>query len=73
MGKFLGAFDLEENSGGVSVVSTKTRLHAGCMSDGEIDQHIQILKDELDDVGKRMKVALRALKRRPMFGEPDNA
>lgn len=73
MGKFLDAFDFEKGSGGVSVVSTKHLLHSGCTSEDQVDRNIQLLKDELDDVAKRMKVAMQDRKSRPIFGEPDNA
>lgn len=73
MSQYLEAFDFEENPDGVSVISIKSRLNAGCMSEGQVDKHIQVLKNELDEVGRRMKVALQNREVRSLFDETDHA
>lgn len=52
-------FDFEIDVHGARVVVRREPLCPGCLSDGTIDANIQLLKDNLDDVGKQMKAAIR--------------
>ena len=62
MASTVGVFDFEmSNLHGPSVIAVRDRLCAGCLSDGEIDANIRLLKDDLDAVAKRMKAALRRM------------
>jgi len=61
------AFDYEISPlRGVQVVPAKTPLMAGCVTDGEIDTNIKLLKDDLDAVAVRMKAALRKEQSKPL-------
>ena len=52
---------------GARVVVKREPLCAGCLSDGEIDANIKLLKDDLDAVAKRMKEAVRKQRASPIF------
>lgn len=55
-------FDFEINIHGAHIVVQREPLCAGCLSDGEIDANIKLLKENLDEVGERMKAAVRKQK-----------
>jgi hypothetical protein len=53
-------FDFEINGlSGATVIAVREPLTPGCISDGEIDSNIQLLKADLDAVAARMKAAVR--------------
>ena len=60
-------FDFEIDIYGARVVVRKEPLCLGCMSDGEVDLQINLLKENLDDVAKRMKEAIRKQAKKPQF------
>jgi hypothetical protein len=60
-------FDFEvDQVRGARVVVRQEPLCQCCLSDGEIDANIKLLKDDLDAVAKRMKAAIRQQAREPM-------
>jgi hypothetical protein len=66
MGKTIGVFDFEIDIQGARVVAQVEPLCGGCLSDGEIDANIRLLKDDLDAVAERMKIAVRAQAKAPL-------
>jgi hypothetical protein len=67
MGKTVGAFGFEIDIHGARLVSKREPLCAGCRSDGEIDNNIRLLKNDLDAVAAQMKAAIRKQDRDPIF------
>ncbi len=64
MARTVGVFDFEMGGSGAAVVGAgrdgnRSRLCSHCLSDGEVDEKIQLLKDDLDAVAIRMKKAIR--------------
>ncbi len=59
MSRIIGKFDFDESIYGVRFTSAALGLSAGCLSEGEIDRHLERLKSDLDVVAQRMKAALR--------------
>ena len=53
-------FDFDIDSHGARVVVRLHPLCSACNTDREVDANIDLLKDDLDAVGKRMKAAIRA-------------
>ena len=51
----LDKFYVEHDLHGARVMTVSLRLTAGCVSDGEIDTNIQMLKDDLDACAREMK------------------
>lgn len=64
MARIIGKFDFDESIHGVRFTSAALGLSPGCLSDGEIDAHLESLKNDLDAVATRMKAALA--KRSPL-------
>jgi hypothetical protein len=69
-------FDVEMGMGGAVVVGAgrdgdRSRLCSPCLSNGEVDAQIQLLKADLDAVAVRMKEAIR--KRKPLQVVSKNA
>jgi hypothetical protein len=67
-------FDFEMGMGGAAVVAAgrdgnRSRLCPGCLSDGEVDAQIQLLKADLDAVAVRMKKAIRGRKSLPLVSK----
>lgn len=60
-------FDFEIDIHGARVTATRQALCAGCTCDTEIDANIKLLKDDLDAVAKRMKVAVRKQAKEPIL------
>lgn len=58
MARTIGKFDFDDSSQGVRFTAASLGLSAGCLSESEIDTHLAILKDDLDSVARRMKIAL---------------
>jgi hypothetical protein len=52
-------FDFDFDIYGAYVVIRKEPICPGCSSDGEVDIEMKRLKDDLDAVAKRMKMAIR--------------
>lgn len=63
MAGILDKFFVEHGVHGVRVMARSLQLTPNCMSDGEIDTHIQLLKDDLDACAREMK-RLAAMDRR---------
>jgi hypothetical protein len=59
------AFDFDFGIYGAYVVIRKEPICPGCTSDGEVDIEIKRLKDDLDAVAKRMKMAIREQAKMP--------
>lgn len=53
-------FDFDIDIHGARVVVRFHPLCSACLTDGEVDANIQLLKDDLDAVAGRMKAAIRA-------------
>jgi hypothetical protein len=60
-------FDFDIDIYGARVVVREEPLCPGCMSDGEIDVQIKLLKENLDAVARRMKEAIRKQAKKPLF------
>ena len=65
----MSTFDYEIDINGARVVVARKPLHPACLSDGEIDFHINALKAELDRVARKMKRAVREQRTRPPLDE----
>ena len=65
MARTIGKFDFDEGVHGVRFTSASLGLSAVCLSDGQIDADLVILKEDLDAVAMRMKAALS---KRPALG-----
>jgi len=66
LAKTVGVFDFEINVYGARVVVRGKSLLTRCRSGVEIDADIQLLKDDLDAVAKRMKSAVRKQAQEPL-------
>jgi len=62
-------FDYDLTIHGARVLATSDALTAGCLAEGEIDTAIQMLKDDLDAVAKRMKLAVKTHRQSLLFPE----
>jgi hypothetical protein len=51
----LGKFQVEHTNEGARVIARSHQLTTTCISDAEIDTHIQMLKDDLDTCANEMK------------------
>lgn len=60
-------FDFEIDIHGARIVVAKLPLMPGCLDDGTIDANIRALKDNLDAVAAKMKVAVRLQRMRSGF------
>ncbi len=54
-----GPFSVEMSVHGACVVADRDNLSLSCMSDGEVDAQIRLLKQHLDRVAARMKRAIK--------------
>ncbi len=63
----LDKFYIEHDIHGARVLARSHHLTAGCISDGEIDSAIQMLKDDLDSCAKEMKRLLELNRRGSLF------
>lgn len=59
MANALRVFDFECDIHGARVFVAREPLMPSCLSDGEIDYNIKLLKDDLDEVATKMKKAVR--------------
>jgi hypothetical protein len=65
----VNVFDFDIKVDGAAVVVVRDPICPRCMSDGEVDANITMLKENLDAVGKRMKAAIRKQAAQPLkFG-----
>ena len=72
MAKTINVFDFEMNISGAAIVAAgndgnRSRLSSRCLSDGEVDGQIRLLKADLDAVAIRMKKAIREQAKKPIF------
>jgi len=59
MANTIRVFDFDINIHGANVVVCREPLCSRCLSDGEVDAQIRLLKDDLDSVAIKMKRAIR--------------
>ena len=63
----LGKFHVEHGAHGVRVLARPQPLTGDCLSDEEVDEAIQMLKDDLDACGREMKRLLEVNRRGALF------
>ena len=63
----LDKFHVEHGIHGARVMARSNQLTGDCISDGEIDSAIQMLKDDLDACAREMKRLLEVNRRGSMF------
>jgi len=63
----LGKFHVEHSIHGVRVLARPQQLTGDCLTDGEVDDAIQMLKDDLDACGSEMKRLIEVNRRGAMF------
>jgi hypothetical protein len=63
----LGKFHVDHGVHGAKVTARTDQLTPSCMSDVEIDTHIQMLKDDLDTCAREMKRLLDVNRRGALF------
>ncbi len=63
----LDKFHVEHSSQGARVMARSHQLTPLCMSDQEIDGHIQMLKDDLDACAREMKRLLQVNRSGSLF------
>ena len=59
MSGILNKFHVEHSIHGAKVLARSQDLTPGCISDAEIDNNIEMLKDDLDACGREMKRLVR--------------
>jgi predicted GTPase len=59
MANTIEAFDFVTDISGARVIGVRERLCPGCKSDGEVDENIRLLKEDLDAVATQMKRSIR--------------
>jgi hypothetical protein len=59
MASTVRVFDFDIDSHGAAIVVAKEPLCPRCMSAGEVDAQIRLLKADLDAAGERMKGAIK--------------
>lgn len=69
MAKTGGVFDFDIDIHGARVVVAREPISNACLSDGEIDAQIKLLKADLDAVATRMKAAVRKQTTKSLFDE----
>lgn len=67
-----GPFGIEVDIHGARVVVMRTPICAGCLTDGEVDAQIKLLKASLDDAASDMKVAIPKQLAKPLFADEDD-
>ena len=60
-------FEIETDLAGSRIVVTREPLHPACLSDAEVDFHLNVLMDQLEKLRPAMKKAIRKLAATPMF------
>ena len=68
-GGTIGVFDFDFGKGGARVVVAREPIRRGCLSEGEVDADIRLLKQNLDRVARQMKRAIREKRAKPLFGD----
>ena len=63
----LDKFHVEHGIHGAKVLTRSSQLTADCTDDAEIDEAIQMLKDDLDACGREMKRLLEVNRRGSLF------
>jgi hypothetical protein len=59
MASTIGKFNFECDALGGVLKANTLLLSARCLTDGEVDEYVQMLKDDLDAVSKKLKKAIR--------------
>jgi hypothetical protein len=67
MAGILDKFFVEHSVHGARVMARSLQLTPNCMADGEIDSHIQLLKDDLDACARDMKRLVAIDRRGSLF------
>lgn len=62
-----GPFSVDYHSGGAYVSADRTNLCNGCMSDGEVDAQIRLMKEFLDRIAVEMKRRIKAEEKKDIF------
>lgn len=68
-GGTIRVFDFDFGTGGARVVVAREPIGRGCLSEGEVDVDIRLLKEDLDRVAGQMKRAIREKRAKPLFGD----
>lgn len=63
----LDKFHVEHGIHGAKVMTRSNQITGDCISDGEIDSAVQMLKDDLDACAREMKRLLEVNRRGSMF------
>jgi hypothetical protein len=63
----LGKFHVDHGVHGVKVTARSQQLTGDCVADNEIDDAIQMLKDDLDACGREMKRLIEVNSRGSLF------
>jgi hypothetical protein len=63
----LDKFHVEHSIHGVKVLARTPQLTGDCLGDSEVDDAIQMLKDDLDACGREMKRLLEVNRRGSLF------
>ena len=67
MSGILDKFHVERGLSGVKVIARSRQLTGECTTDGEIDDAVQMLKDDLDACAREMKRLVAIDQRGAMF------
>ena len=73
MSGFPKRFGFEIDMRGARVVATREPICSCCLADSEVDYQIQAMKENLDQVAKQMKSAIREQQKAPLFPGVPNA
>lgn len=68
----LDKFYVEHEVNGAKIMAHSHQLSPGCIADGEIDTHVELLKADLDARAREMKRRVKS-ERRLMFVRTGNA
>jgi hypothetical protein len=63
----LDKFHVEHSVHGARVVARSNQLTGDCLTDSEVDDAIQMLKDDIDACGREMKRLLEVNRRGSLF------
>lgn len=69
MAKTIKVFDFKVDMRGAWIVLSREPISNCCLTDSEVDERIEALKDDLDAVAKRMKLAIREQTKKLLYPE----
>ena len=67
MAGILDKFQVERGANGVKVIARSRQLTGDCTTDSEIDDAVEMLKDDLDACAREMKRLLEVNRRGSLF------